>query len=412
MSKQRSLDGLPPELVEALEEGRAIDEELREIVKQREKLDEEAMRLLEKKAGIKQRAERGNARPESPGLAGKDTGGSPMSSDKYKTVPERRQAAPAPYQLSLFYYNVEEQYSNVVQLYNEIPKYVCDAPRDQKHLESLERDFTVEGVEYRTVLHPARIKIKDKDGKMIGTKELFIGTREELVEDAITKIAIDKRRLFTLSDTTRINITIREIQAELKRTKHQYSYEEIKEAIQVLGGARMIIEEVGGDGTWGVSTYPEFMLSTDTDEPYGFVQLHPLMSEGIKRGLYTQYDYALAMSLNGRYARRLYKLLAAKFTWARAAGDPFKLNLNSFLTKHGFKQYERITDNAKMFRQSLESLKDAKIIHSWVEEPKRKGRKTIDFVFKLHATPEFGISMWRSQGIKKDIKKKIAKKER
>ena len=311
-------------------------------------------------------------------------------------------------QLGLFSFDVPEHYSNVVQLYHEIPKYVCDAPRDQKYLDSLSREFVVDKVKYRVVLHPARLEVKGEDGQKI-TKEFFVGIREELVEDAITKIAIDKQRLFILLDTTRISFTIRDVQNELKRTNHLYSYEEIKEAIQVLAGARMVIEEVGGEGQWGTSTYPEFMLSTDSKTGEGFVQLHPLMAEGIKRGLYSQYDYSLAMALPGRYSRRLYKLLAAKFTWARATGDPFTLHLVAFLERHGFKVYERITDNAKQFRQCLEALKAAKILMSWEEEPKKKGRKIVDFKYSFRPTPEFSIAMRRAQGIKNEIAGKLAK---
>ena len=409
MSHQRTLKGLPPEIVKALEEGRALDAELRRIVMEREKLDEKEMALLEQKAQLKQRAERGNARPVDPGSAGQDTGDSPMSKKQDKSGPGRRQAAPVPFQLSLFYFEVKEQYSNVVQLYNEIPKYVCDAPRDQKHLESIEREFKVDGTSYRVVLHPARIKINDEAGKMKGTKELFIGTREELVEDAITKIAIAKRRLYTLADTTRVKITIHEIQIELKRTNHQYSYEEIKEAIQILGGARMVIEEIGGEGIWSVSTYPEYMLSSDSSEPFGFVQFHPLLSEGIKRGLYSQFDYDLAMELPGRYARRLYKLLAAKFKWAHPTREPYVVNLAAFLSRHGFKQYDRITDNAKLFRQALEALKASKVVIAWKEKSKKKGRKTVDFEYSLRPTPEFASATRRSQGIAKEIKEKLEK---
>ncbi|MFH1913924.1 MAG: RepB family plasmid replication initiator protein [Pseudomonadota bacterium] len=333
-----------------------------------------------------------------------------MATEQAAKATEQAAKAPTPYQLSLFYYDVTERYSNVVHLYHEIPKYVCGAPRDQVHLDSIERIFKVDEVEYRVVLHPARIKVPDKNGVMVGTKELFIGSREELVEDAILKIAIEKRRLYSMAkaNTTQVRVTVYEIQCELKKTNHLYSYDEIKEAIQVLGNAKMIIEEVGGEAKWGSSTYPEFMLSTDSRQQPGFVQLHPLMAEGIKRGQFSQYDYTLAMSLPGRYARRLYKVLAAKFTWARTGGEPYTIYLNSFLSKHGFKLYDRITDNAKFFRQSLESLQQARIIAKWVEKkPKRVGRRISDFSYELHAHPAFGLAMKRSQGIKTEIQAKL-----
>ena len=402
MSKQRTLDGLPPELVQALADGRAIDEELREIVKKREKLDEKELRLLEKKAGLKQRAERGNARPGKPGKAGMDKGDTLMSEKNDKSSEAGKQIPPVPIQLSLFYYDVSENYTNVINLYHEIPKYVCDAPRDSKHLDTIERTFKVKGSIYNIALHPARIK--DAEGN---TVEQYIGIREEVVEDAITKIAVDKKRLFVLQDTTRIRVSIREIDTELRRIGKTYSYQEIKDAILVLAGARMVIENDKGKAVWSTSTYPEIMLSTDAEDGQGFVQLHPLVCEGIKHGLYIQIDYTLAMGLPGRYSRRLYKLLATKFTWAGMACKPFDVHLKSFVDKHGFKVYARITDNAKMFRESLKVLQAKSIIMKWKETPKKKGRKTVDICYSIFPAPSFVRAMKRGQGIKNQIQTKL-----
>ncbi|MBI9095252.1 MAG: hypothetical protein JEY71_10250 [Sphaerochaeta sp.] len=414
MRQQRPLDGLPPEIVQALEEGRAIDEELRRIVMEREKLDEKEMQLIEQRARTQQRAERANARPITPGQAGEDKGGLPMSKIKNKTSSPARQAQPAPtsYQLSLFSYDVVEQYSNVALLYGEIPKYVCDAPRDKKHLDSIERDFVVDGTRYRVVLHPARLKVKGGDGSMTNTIELFIGGREELVEDAITKIAIDKRRLYTISDTTRIKITIAEIQTELKRMKHTLSYEQIKESIQVLSGARMILEDLSGEAVWSTSTYPEYMLSSESQDGQGFVQLHPLVAESIKRGFYLQYDYALGMSLTGRYSKRLHKMLSQKFLWANPNREPFVVHLRWFLGNDGFTRFKRFTDNGREFRKGLESLVSKRVLLRWEEVPKKEGRTIVDYTYTLWPTPEFCRGVIRSNSIRKDVRRMLEKEKR
>lgn len=312
------------------------------------------------------------------------------------------------HQLSLFSWDVGENYSNIVELYNEIPKYVHNVSMEESHLESKERSFKVGGKLYKVILHPARIKIQDPEtGKLAGTKEMFIGTREEFVEDAITKIAIENKCLFELKDTTRVFVTIRQIQEELKRIKRSYSYEEIKEAIQVLGGARIILEDENGDAVAGTSTYPEFQLSTESKDGRGYVQLHPLVSEYIKVGLYRQIDYELCMRFKSRYARRIFKFLNLRFSGVRYGQPPIDIYLRAFIGRHGFTLYSRLSDNAKQFKVGLRELVNAEVLESWAVE--RKKGLNADYVFKLIVHSKFSLSMMRANGIKKGVQKKLGK---
>jgi len=412
MSDQRTLDGLPSEFIEALEKGRAIDEELREIIKERETLNEKELVLLELKAGVKQRAGGCNPRPETPGKAGEDKGAYPMSEKKDKPdSPGRQVLKPSvnSFQLSLFYYDTKERYSNFIELYNEIPKYVYDAPRNQKHLDSIKRKFVVDGKKYSVVLHPARVVVQEGKGKdrQLVTKELFIGTREDLVEDAVNKVAIDNKSLFTISSETRAGFLMEQIYDELKNTGHTYDRNEIKEAFSVLRGASMIIECEDG-GRWEYSTYPELLLSSGKNQK-GFVQMHPLASEALRLGRYRQTDYKFLMSLKGRYTRRIGKLLDSKFLWAEVAGKPFTLHLRNFLEKNGFKIYGRLSDNAKLFRQNLKELVGSQLISRYTETPTKKGKQIVDYEFNLFAGARLVHSMKRSGGIKNEIQAQIGK---
>jgi hypothetical protein len=312
------------------------------------------------------------------------------------------------HQLSLFYYDVGDEYSNMVELYNEIPKYVHDESTDKRHLESREREFKANGILYKVVLHPARIKIRDpKTGMMVGTKEMFIGTREEFVEDAITKIAIENKSLFELKDTTRVAVTVGQIQQELKRTSHSYSYSEIKEAIQVLGGARIILEDENGEAVAGTSTYPEFLLSTESQDGRGYVQLHPMVSKHIKEGLFRQINYELCMGFKSRYARRIFKQLSLRFYGATYRQPSINIYLKSFVNRHGFAVYSKLSDNAKKFRFGLDELIDANVIDSFTEEHKKYGRKIVDYTFRLNVHFTFTRNLRRANGVRKDVTKKL-----
>lgn len=317
------------------------------------------------------------------------------------------------YQLSLFYYDVTPDHLNIVDLYGEIPKYVHDKKAVKNgQLQSIQRNFTVDGEQYSLVLHPAKIEQFDKAGNLVKTIEVFPGTQEELVEDAIMKIAIRKQNLLIHRDTARVPFTLYELSQELSENGHTYSWKEIKQSLLVLNRSVLAIynRRENKKPLWSTSTYPELLLSSDAaEDTQGFVQLHSLVVENIVKGLYRQIDYSLSMNLTSTYARRIYKQLAVKFTWASPSKlyNPYQISLVPFLEKHSFKRYGRITDNAKLFRTALDLLEKKGVIFSYEEEPVKDGRKTIDIEFFIRPTKSFSDTVKRSLGIKKEIKGKL-----
>ncbi|MGI8545365.1 MAG: hypothetical protein ACR2MD_18060 [Aridibacter sp.] len=106
----------------------------------------------------------------------------------------------------------EKDYSNTIELYDFIPKYVWGkAERIQgKFLEPIEREFNCRGQSYQVRIAPARIK--DADGI---SRDYFPGKREELVEDALRKIATAGQGIF-LDDEAGVTFTLYQLQQELK----------------------------------------------------------------------------------------------------------------------------------------------------------------------------------------------------
>ena len=87
----------------------------------------------------------------------------------------------------------DEKYSNTIELYDAIPKYVTnpklvDAMREGgKYLPLMKRHFRHRGEGYHVIIRPARLV--DREGK---EKEYYPGIREELVEDALRKLALEQ----------------------------------------------------------------------------------------------------------------------------------------------------------------------------------------------------------------------------
>ena len=95
-----------------------------------------------------------------------------------------------PEQLTLFQLLTpgEKAYSNTVELYDFIPKYHWGKQeRINGTLQhSLKREFECRGIRYKVRIDPARVE--GKDGV---DRDYFPGQREELVEDALRKLAND-----------------------------------------------------------------------------------------------------------------------------------------------------------------------------------------------------------------------------
>ena len=100
-----------------------------------------------------------------------------------------------PVQMELFeaIMPTEKQFSNTIEFYDFCPKYVywrVERLQD-KFLDRLERQFECRGQNYTISIDPA--KIKDSDGVV---RDYFPGVVEELVEDALRKLAVDGHGLF------------------------------------------------------------------------------------------------------------------------------------------------------------------------------------------------------------------------
>jgi hypothetical protein len=80
--------------------------------------------------------------------------------------------------------------------------------KDGIYLPRLERDFQHRGETYKVTIRPARIT--GRDGM---DKEYYPGPREELVEEALRKLACDRLNGVYLDDQAGVQFTIYELHA-------------------------------------------------------------------------------------------------------------------------------------------------------------------------------------------------------
>src|SRR6266702_2757150 len=113
-----------------------------------------------------------------------------------------------PHQLMLFQTFIPEddpddKYSNTIELYDAIPKYFSNARamdamrKDGIYLPTLERVFQHRQETYTVQIRPARVR-----GRTGAEKEYYPSPREELVEEALRKLACDKMNGVYLDNST------------------------------------------------------------------------------------------------------------------------------------------------------------------------------------------------------------------
>jgi hypothetical protein len=121
-----------------------------------------------------------------------------------KKIDDYKQTRPV--QLSLFELLLpeEKKFSNTVELYDFIPKYHWGKAKriEGEFLRALIREFECRGKKYKVKVDPA--KITESDGI---SRDYYPSKREELVEDALRKLATEGQGVF-LDDAAGVTFTI------------------------------------------------------------------------------------------------------------------------------------------------------------------------------------------------------------
>jgi len=149
-------------------------------------------------------------------------------------------------------------------LYDAIPKYFWSRipSKDRiggRFLNILRREFEFRDKAFTVKISPARIE--DKRGI---EKDYYPGKREELVEDALRKMAYDGNGLF-LDDQAAVIFSLNQLQKELKTMGHSYSIKQIKDAIFICQKTTLTLESEGGETSLSFQMFETVGLRTRED---------------------------------------------------------------------------------------------------------------------------------------------------
>lgn len=267
-----------------------------------------------------------------------------------------------PEQLTLFSLldpRTESNYSNTVELYDFLPKYVWGKSNriNDRFLESVEREFECRGKKYSLTLHPARIKT---DGVQ---KEFYLSKREEIVEDALRKIAVFGEAVY-LDKKIGMSFSIYQLQKELKKSGHSFSRQQIVESLNILAGSRIVLTCHDDDQVWTFSPIETLGFKGINDETHTFVRFSALVTKSIDENTFRLYDYQRVMKYKSVIARQLHKRIGHHFTQANFA-QKYEITLTTLLRDFGLKPAASLYSNLEDVKEALEEMKDGGTIMSY-----------------------------------------------
>ncbi len=335
-----------------------------------------------------------------------------MTKDKIKEVKKElaEYTQSKPTQLELFEVDDQnqEKFSHTVELYDQLPKYQFGGVKREKgkfveSLPILERDFKNRGQDYKLSIVPAAI-INRKSGKTI---HYYPSQREELIEDALRRLAAAKKKGIYLDNDAGVKFTLYELQQELQKMGHGYNIAQIKESIEVCNSSMLkITSKHGNEISMASSIFPFVGMDTSDEIKNGknrvVVMFHPLVTKSIDENTYRLINYQKLMSYKMALSRYLHKRISHNFTQASAT-NPYTIKMSNLVRDSGMKEYGKKILTLNQVIKSLDEMVKVKTLSNYEIERDLNGRKIIDATFNLNVSNEFISEIKKANKAKNDV---------
>src|SRR4051794_6044141 len=141
-----------------------------------------------------------------------------------------------------------ENYSNTIELWDGIPKYYVSRQQmkqqrsSEGHLPTISREFRHGDRRFKIEIKPARITQKDNK-----TVEFYPSAREELVEDALRKIAAEQSQGFLDQEQCGVVFSLYQLRRELSDRGHPMPYPQVVEALDIMANCSIKVTSLDDD---------------------------------------------------------------------------------------------------------------------------------------------------------------------
>lgn len=317
-------------------------------------------------------------------------------------------------QLAFDFFNAIEaedgRHSHSVELFDILPKYLPDVRKIEREqttngqyhvLPDREVDFSYGRQEYKLVISPARIK--EKDGRYI---DYYPGPKERIVEMALRKLAIDKRRTQLIEDWAGFTFTLHELRKELERIGHRSNLEDIKHSIEVLHKCSIELTDEAGEVRISSPIFPARGVNQkqQNGDVVTFVLFHPLIRASIERVDFRQHDYLMAASIKNHLAQYLHTRLVHRYTQASHLHPYGPIKASTIIAGAGA-SYSRTRKGLERVQEALRELIDRKVLIRVETKPIHGPRgATVDEEHTLFPTSEFIAEQKRANRLADDTK--------
>lgn len=260
----------------------------------------------------------------------------------------------------------KSDYSQSVELYDFMPKYVWDRRGEAGSSDTLPvvmREFECRGVKRLLVIHPAGLI----NAETRETKYFYPGGAEQILEEVLRKLAVDGNGKF-LNHQAGIAFSIYQVRMELEKHGHTKSHRQIRESLEILALTRLELIDHGNKKDKVIfSPIENLGISGEGDETQTFVIFSPLVTQSILQASFRIYNYTQVMSYKSVISRQLHKRMAHHFTQASIA-TKYSILLSTLIKDFGLTPQKRIRSNMIDVEKALVEMKTG-------QYPKREKKK-------------------------------------
>ena len=299
-----------------------------------------------------------------------------------------------------------DQLSNTFDLWDSVPRYAVS--RQQMDKVRKEKGFlSLQHLSFKYRQRPFEIRIQAAriyDEKTKTETDYYPSANEELIEDALRKIAAEQRNAFFDKPNYRSGVvfSLYLLREELRRRGHARSYQQIVLSLNIL--ARSTIEIITKDGKEGegftISGYFSGLAAVSkhklAEDPHAkwIVQFHPLVTQAMDTLTYRQFNYAQMMSHTSQLARWIHKQLSLKFTFASLT-NPFEMRYSTIKRDSALlNSYARERDAIAALDSAWNELKTNGVLMKFDKAEVRGLRgKLEDVVYTLTPSLDFVSAM-------------------
>lgn len=288
-------------------------------------------------------------------------------------------------------------YINSFALYDLAPKHVYTVTeadylqRDGQPVKGVltikSRQFMLDEITYEVTISPAKLKV---GGQQI---EAYPGHQEQVVEEALRRIAIRKRRTSLVDGEPGVRFTLYELRQELKALGSTMSLQEIKRSIEICSKCVISIQRVGETNPdFQSPIFPVRVLAKrlDDGDTISYVTFHPLVAGAIMRMEYRLLNLETSVKFRSYVTRWLHKRLTHRYTNASISGNGYNILATTIIRDSGMTPYKQHRDSIRKVREAVSELKEHGILLTYTSEDIKDSRgKLEDVKFVLTPSVEF-----------------------